>query len=303
MNRNIIIKVLLAAFIGIISACGDTGPKWDYLVDNPLSQDISINIDGKDYKIPAKTTETIGLSQGKHTLTYNGSSVNFVTKINSNKSVTLMNPTLSNYMMHAYIYIREGSDSSGQKLYNDNTREYQSEQGAVRLPVRVLNTLFIDKVHNNWAFFLDEDAKETVRTSSPKKATVFRKLYREADYLNDFASELPAGVIFPKNAQTLSEQPAYVFPIDALMSDCDASNQAIKEIDARWQKMIADPSDIFQGTAKLAFDVTSDLHNKLSKACRTQYNPGRDETQFKAALDRLHKETRYLTDSSTFIVK
>lgn len=303
MNKKTIFKFLLAALVGIMGACSDMGPGWEYLVDNPLDKDITITIDGKNYNIAAKTTEKIELKQGKHTLTYDGGSASFVTKVNSNKSVTLMNPTLSNYILHANIYIRKGSRSNGQKLYEENTWDYNSDQGVVRLPIKVLNDLFMDKTHHHWAFGLEQDAKEKVSTTAPSKQVVFHKLYRQEDYLKEFAKELPAGLVLPINSKTLNEQPAHVFPVESLTSDCEEANREIKELEKRWQKMIADPSDIFQDVAALSYDVTATLHGKLNKACGTQYNPGRDETQFKEALDRLHKEMRYLTDASTFIVK
>lgn len=303
MSKKTISKFLIAALVVIMSACDGVGPGWEYLVDNPLSNDITINIDGKDYVIPAKTTETVKLKQGKHTLSYDGSSVNFVTKVNSNKSATLMNPTLSNYMLHANIYIKEGSRHNGEKLYQQNTREYNSDMGIVRLPVKVVNDLFMDKTHHHWSFFLDQEAKEKVSSTAPSKQVVFRKLYRQDDYMNEFAEELPSGVVFPVNSKALSEQPAYRFPTESLMSDCQAANDEAKVFEDRWNTMIATPSNIFQDVAALSYDFTAEVWGKLKKECGTQFNPGLDETKFNEALDKWRAEMSYLTDASTFIVE
>ncbi|MFV0589392.1 hypothetical protein, partial [Bacteroides reticulotermitis] len=95
-----------------------------------------------------------------------------------------MNPTLSNYMLHANFYIRtnvKNKDISA--VFDANSYEYNSDIGTVKLPVRVLNTLFIEKRHTNWSFGLEDDVKEKVGSSYPGKKKVFHKLYREAQYM------------------------------------------------------------------------------------------------------------------------
>lgn len=303
MKKNIIFIFLLAMLTSITSSCLDVGPKWEYLVDNPLNNEITIKIDDKEYKIPANTTEIIKLTQGKHTLSYNGSSANFVTKVNSNKYLTIMNPTLSNYLIYSKIYIKEGYRITGRQEYESYMHEYNSDQGIVRLPIEVLNTLFIDKANIPWTFGLDEDFTDTVSSTSPYKVRTVRKIYRETDYLNNFGQELPAKIVFPKNTKKLNEQPPYVFPAESFISDCDEFNKVAKELEIRWQKMIAEPANIFQDAASLGFDLASSFRNRLNKACSTQYNPNRDETQFEAAFKRLSQETSYISGASTFIVK
>ena len=307
MNFKLVIQFIIAMSIILCTSCIDNlGPGWEYQVDNPLDKEIVIKIDKKEYTIPAQTTQNIELGQGKHTLTYDGSSVNFVTKVNSNKSVTIMNPTLSNYMLHANFYIRtnvKNKDISA--VFDANSYEYNSDIGTVKLPVRVLNTLFIEKRHTNWSFGLEDDVKEKVGSSYPGKKKVFHKLYREAQYMKDLAEEIPAGTVFPVNSKKLSEQPPYVFPIESLMSDCDAANEFAKNLESRWKKTIADPSDIFQEVAALGFDTTVEQgqQSKLAKACSTQFNPGHDDKPFKEAMKRMSRVTKYLVDASSFIVE
>lgn len=292
--------------MALFTACDDMKPKWEYLVDNPLDTDLAISIDNKAYTIPAKTTQPIGLTQGKHTLTYNGSSVHFVTKINSNKSVTIMNPTLSNYMLHSHFYVRESAkDKSLEDIYNENSVEYQVNGGFVRLPVRVLNTLFIEKTHTPWMFGLDEEIKEEMSLSYSAKQNALEKIYREADYRTKFAETLPEGIIFPVNRLKLSEQPAYVFPIESLTSDCDAANAYMKELEEKWNKIISNPDNIFQDVGKLYYEagLQQTPGSELNKQCSSQFNPGRDDKAFKAALKRMSNVLKYLSDGSTFIVK
>ncbi|MCD7900460.1 MAG: hypothetical protein LUH22_11470 [Bacteroides sp.] len=304
-TKTILYHFLFATLIFLNVSCGDSfKPSWEYQVDNPLDTEIAIQIDGKEYKIPARTTQPIPITQGKHTLTYNGSSVNFVTKVNSNKSVTIMNPTLSNYMLHGYFYINEKAKNKDiQYIYDQNSYEYTSDGGLIKLPVRVLNTLFIDRAHTSWTFGLDEEVKDALNTRSPSKKMVFHKLYRESDYLKELAEELPAGVVFPLNTRKLSEQTPYTFPTESFLTDCEEANACIKEMEDRWNKMIANPSDIFQDVAQLSFYALSEGRSKMMQACSTQFNPGKDDKEFQDMLKRLSKEMTYLTDASSFIVK
>lgn len=307
MKTKLSFRLLAALLVLFSTSCLDSlKPGWKYLVDNPLDTDIVIQIDQKEYTIPARTTQPISISQGRHTLTYNGSSVDFVTKVNSNKSVTIMNPTLSNYMLHANFYIqRNARNKDIAAVYDENSYEYQSDSGLVKLPVRVLNLLFIDKTHHHWAFGLEDDVKSELSSSYPGKKKVFHKLYRESDYKKEFPEEVAIGVVFPINSKKLSEQPAYVFPAGSFMCDCDALNAFVEDLESRWNKMIADPSNIFQDVAKLSYDVTAEFgqNSKSSQQCSTQFNPGRDDKELKETLSRLSEETRYMSDASTFIVK
>jgi len=304
-NKKTVFGLLIAALVMVNVSCGDAlKPGWEYMVDNPLDKEITFKIDNKEYTIPADSTMPIKVTQGKHTLTYNGSSANFITKVNSNKSVTIMNPTLSNYMIHAYVYISSKSRSKDvSAIYEENSHEYNSNEGLVKLPVKVVNSLFIDKTNNHWAFFLDQEAKPEVSTSSPGKKIVFPKIFREADYMKEFVSELPQGVVFPKNTKSLSEQAPYIFPTEALLSDCEGGNKYVKEIGDRCAKILASSEDVFQDIAQLAFYALSEAHPNMTKECSTQYNPGRDDKLFKEKLGELSKEMTFLTNSSSFIVK
>lgn len=296
----------MAALLLVNSSCGDMFKEtWEYLADNPLDKEITLQIDGKEYAIPAKTTKSIKLEQGKHTLTYNGASVNFVTKVNSNETVTLLNPTLSNYLLNAQFYVKEGAKNDDvSRLYKESCREYQSEEGTVELPVKVLNSLFIEKSQNEWMFGLDEDAREQIRSGkiNPGSKHVFYKLYREVDYRSEMAEELPKGVVFPSNPNTLANQPVYAFPIKKLTSDCDAANEYFKEMGERVDNIIANPDDIFQEMGRLLHGTLMDL-NSLDSECSTKNNPDRDDSMYKAAIKEMHKEIKYLSYVSTFITK
>lgn len=307
MNSTLIIQFVIVFSIVFKTSCVDSlKPSWEYEVDNPLDKEIVIEIDEKEWSIPAYTSLKVKVNQGKHVLTYNGNSVHFVTKANSNKSVTIINPTLSNYMLQAIFYARENAQNDDiSALYLENSHEYQTDEGVVMLPVKVLNTLFIEQSHTNWQFGLGEDTKSEMSTSYPGKKYVFHKLYRESEYKKEYAEELPQGVIFPVNSRKLSEQPAYVFPTESLMSDCDAANQFVKDLESRWNNIIADPSDMLQDVAKLRYDAVSELdrNSKLNKACGAVFNSGRDDKEFREMLSRMSDEMTYLSNGTSFIVK
>lgn len=306
MSASKLHRILLIFSVIFISACSNSKPVWEYLADNPLEADIIIKIDDKEYTIPAKSSLPIGITQGKHTLTYKGNSVNFVTKVNSNKSVTIMNPTLSNYMLHANFYVMENvQDKSVDNIYDENSVEYQANSGIVKLPVQVLNTLFLEKAHTPWMFGLDENAKDQISVSYAHKQNVIRKLYREQDYKKEFAGELPEGIIFPTNTKRLSEQPAYTFPAQSLECDCNAANNYMKELESSWQSIISNPDNIYQDLAKLYSETSRQqtASSELKKQCGSRFNPGLDDKAFSEALSRMSEEMKYLSDASSFIVK
>jgi len=303
---NPIIFLSLITVMAIFNvSCGDAfKPKWEYLVDNPLNYDITIKIDEKEYLIPAQTTVPVEITQGRHTLTYNGSSAKFVTKVNSNTSVTIMNPTLSNYMLHSYIFERENArNKNTSRLYDQNSYEYDSDFGVVKLPVQVINSLFVDRTHTYWSFGLDEDATSAVRSTSPSKQVIYKKLFRDADYFREFAGELPPSIVFPVNRWKLSDQPAYVFPVELLMCDCEAANEAIRQLGKKCDDVIANSNDIFQDVAQLANHALTDVFSEMNEKCSAQYNPGRNDSEYKKTFEALGRTMKYMTDASTFIVK
>ncbi|NDV57295.1 hypothetical protein D0T85_04130 [Bacteroides sp. 519] len=215
-----------------------------------------------------------------------------------------MNPTLSTYMLHANFYISEKARNNNiDHIYEENSYEYNSDEGVVKLPVKILNTLFIDRTHSHWAFGLDEEAKETVGTRSGSQKIVYHKIYRAADYYKEFADELPAGVVFAVNTKKLSEQPPYKFPVESLQSDCDVANAAIKELADKCDGIIANPENIFQDIALLAHYALTETRTKMNEGCSAQFNPGRDDKEFKEVLKKMNDEMTYLTNATTFIVK
>jgi len=301
--------LIFISFIIVIAvlhaSCGDNlKPKWEYLVDNPLNYDITIKIDEKEYVIPAKTTVPVEVTQGKHTVTYNGSTAKFVTKVNNSTSVTIMNPTLSNYMLHAYIFVCENARSKNtSRLYEQNSYEYDSDFGVVKLPVQVVNSLFIDRTHSYWSFGLDEDTTSAVRSTNPSKQVIYKKLFREDDYFREFAGELPPGIVFPVNPWKLSDQPAYVFPVELLMCDCEAANEAIRQLGKKCDDVIANSDDLFQDVEQLAHHALTDVFSEMNEKCSSQYNPGRNDSEYQKTFEALGQTMKYMTDASTFIVK
>lgn len=304
MKKKTLLQLAAAFLMVTMASCGDSFKEtWTYQVDNPLESEITIKIDDKEYAIPAKTSSEVKLTQGKHTLTYDGSSVNFVTKVNSNKHTTIMNPTLSNYIMYAYFYVRENAKNDDiTALYERSSREYQSDAGIVKLPAKVIHTLFIEQTHNDWQFGLDEGAKEAMRSTTPGTKKVLYKIYREDEFKKEHAEELPEGIIFPTNTQKLSAQPVYTFPTEELLCDCDAANEFVKELAERLDQILADPSDIFQAVGRWYYDAISG-QSGIDQQCSTRFNPERDDKAYKEAMSKLSKASKFVSNSSSFIVK
>lgn len=301
MNNKL--YALVMAVLLLATSCGDLSEKWEYQLDNPLETEMNITVDGKDYVIPAKTVETIKLAEGKHSLTYNGTTINFLTKVNSNVAVTIINPTLSNYLFYADVYVSEkAKNKNASSTYAGLLNEYDSEEGIVELPVVVRNSLFIEQSLNEWKYGINDKMGEKIMVDEHTQKKVVRKVYREADFREEFAEDLPTNIVFSSNKMTLNQVSPYALPVEALKCDCEAANQYMEELGERLNAILDAPENLTQQINLLAHGVLMD-QGSLNQECAAQYNPGVDDTSYKEAIQKLTREMTYLTKLSTFIVK
>lgn len=293
---NLLRLVTVCVLMVLLASCSDS--TWEYTADNPLDTDISFTIDGKEYTIPAGGSIQIGLTQGRHSLTYNGSTANFVTKVMVNKGESILNPTLSNYIVHNYIYVKS-QNINVEDTYMENSYEYPTNEGIVRWPARVLNTLVFDRGVEDWNFGLEREASENVGVRSAGSSDiVFPKIYREADYLKKYADELPVGLVFSKNDHKLNEQAVYEFPKEALYTDCESWNDWMDRLAERMSRYLSDPSNAFHDINGVQFDILNE-HRNYRREC----NPDNTNEQMNKASEKLFQEAKILGESSTFIVR
>lgn len=224
-----IIQLSTMLLLMFYTSC-DTLPKdmIEYQIDNPLDHEIVVSIDEKEYNIPSgRGMLFLRLKQGRHTLAYDGDTVSFIIKVNpKNRPAVIVNPTLSNYMLHTYHIDKWSNDTC--YISHSHGYEYQSEEGMVRLPVSVENSFFIEvKDYRGWSFGPNKGKPEVANKEVPPvdyklyryrsiDKNLLLRIYREADYLAEFDKDLPEGIVFPVNSKKLSEQPVYKLDDESL---------------------------------------------------------------------------------------
>lgn len=191
------IKLLTILLVGAtLFSCSQLS-KGKYWIDNPTNEEIRVSIDETEYTIPANSGLDVEIEFGKHTLSHNGQSLTVFVKNSADKKV-IINPTLSNYVNYAQLYVVDGTDDATfEKFYesfikiNGDSLNFKVEDDTLRMfaPIKVCNDLFIENTVNSWDYGLDE--------SLPENSTIFsdtgqhfqtskKKIFREKDFWNFF---------------------------------------------------------------------------------------------------------------------
>ncbi len=76
----------------------------DRWIDNPAINEIKLTIDGNELTIPAQSGIEYKFDYGKHTLTYNNDSLNFIVKPAKFGTTSFINSTQSNYFINTVVY-------------------------------------------------------------------------------------------------------------------------------------------------------------------------------------------------------
>lgn len=259
---NIFFSLLLISLLSIFTSC--TSSSVEHWIDNPTDKEITINIDGADVTIPAKSGINHLFEYGKHTLSYNGSSVNFMVK--PSKMKCFINPTQSNYIFYKNMYINEDDERATESYMDWLEKQISSETQIIlndslqtlSLPFQVVNDLFIEKTNYNWDYYLDEDIPASVvlknavvtrrnrslandpNYQAGKFQTVKSKIFREADFFGYLKeSGIEDKITFPQNAVKLSELPKVEMPeIDVNKIACPKGRESVELALEHWNKWL-----------------------------------------------------------------
>ena len=169
----------------------------DRWIDNPAINEIKLTIDGNELTIPAQSGIEYKFDYGKHTLTYNNDSLNFIVKPAKFGTTSFINSTQSNYfinIINTVVYStsnvsQEEYDKISQKELKNLSVMVDGEQAEIELPTVEINDVFIDRMDTNWDYSFDEPFPKNLsqKLNLPKDSYYFedkRKLYREMDFLD-----------------------------------------------------------------------------------------------------------------------
>lgn len=313
------IKLLSTLFCGIClftTSCVQNSSKpscdaYTYFADNPLEQAIKFTIDDKEYIIEPKTNVEIPLNPGKHTLSYNGSSVKFFTRPKSTELETIFNPTLSNYILIPNLYMLKGADQNdwqvNSRLNSQSGKDqhtYNHNGASITLRYKNVNSLFIYQDEHKWRTSLNEQVKEEKKISNremskSKPVTVQYQIVRERDVREIEGVVLPEGFKFPQNTSKLSElEPYEMFP-RSMRKDCYALNKEMDRISAEFKKMVDGNPKNF---TTLLYDFTfkhSKFDSNVFKECSIDDN----SRESRAYLEMIKARPSYIQSLPTLILK
>lgn len=171
--------------------------KGTYWVDNPTNKEIKVAIDDVECTIPANSGLDVEIEYGKHTLKYDGQSINMFVKGSADNKV-IINPTQSNYVNYAQLYVVDGTDEDtfnrfyeGFIAANGDSLNFKVGEDTMKMfaPMKVYNDLFIENTVNSWDYALDEafPSNATIFTDTGKHyQTSKKKIFREKEFWDFF---------------------------------------------------------------------------------------------------------------------
>lgn len=207
--------ILVITFLSLVACGDDSGSSQLFVLDNPTTTRIKVQIDDDYYVIPEQTSVNVTLSAGRHTLIYAGDNVSFV--VNPKDQPAVINPTLTPYVLYRQIYQDDsGKDQWEEIAVNQALTEYVLEDGEiVHLPWKyTAGELFFNRYDFNWHYGVNEPLPEVYWNSSDYDYidTLGRvKLFRLADFYDYLESqeifELPEALLPSQKYSVLSDLP------------------------------------------------------------------------------------------------
>lgn len=177
-------KIITFFMIGILAlSCKESisDKKVKDLIDNPTSETIKTEINGKSYTIAPKSSQEISLENGKHELkTATGEVVSF----EKNWLPMVINPTKSTYIIHTEAYTETPIEQN--TMYKLKFKEVEIEGKKFIAPVEVKNDFAIS---GDWKYSIDENFPETINVADngANYNLMISKIYRSADYVKEYA--------------------------------------------------------------------------------------------------------------------
>lgn len=241
-------SMLLACSISLVG-CFESSTSVDAisrLIDNPTDKEIKISIDGNELVIPAKSSVNHTFEYGKHQLTYNGQSLNFIVKPTSSYNDGFINPTQSNYYMYEAYYSTKGQTRKNEMIKNVKTFQVtiNGEPWDIELPVKIINDVFIERYYGKygvaWSYGINDKLPDQINVEKSTSAPIRYKLFREADFIEYLAKtdEELKTLQFPNQPKKYSDLTKHIVPnINIADIKCDEGREFVKQHLADWNNL------------------------------------------------------------------
>lgn len=296
-------SILICSLL-LLGCSDDAIERW---IDNPTTNDIKVVIDGEVLTIPAKSGINYTFEYGKHTLSYNNDSFNFIVKPSSFNNSGFVNPTQSNYILYTIFYTDEAiSDDKYHELISKdlhlvpvilNGKEYEME-----LSVKIINDVFIERRKNFWDYSIDDALPEHVTLHGEKQSPSKKiKLYREDEFVEFLTADgLDMAMSFPYHPKKFDQLHQYVIPnIQLDEIKCDKGRAFIKEQLANWHSLfVSKGADFVKTYEKLTSNQTFQTAHAIIRACTKE----KDKNQTYKKTVKLLESTFGETKQINFIV-
>ncbi|OCG63210.1 hypothetical protein A9G48_05780 [Gilliamella sp. wkB18] len=283
-----------------------TVERW---IDNPTINEIKVVIDGTELIIPAKSGVNYTFSYGKHTLSYNNESLNFIAKPSIFNNTGLINPTQSNYFLYTTLYTTsDGAD----EIYNKLISKYMNfvsiivdgEKRRIEMPVKVINDVFIERRTNFWDYSVDEPLPNSVtmhRKGQYRSQKV--KLYRENSFIETLKSAgVTEEISFPYQPRNFSELKKYsISNLDINSIKCPAGRDHMKKHLQDWHQLFSfTGKDFAIAYKKLISDETVQQNYASLNECAGEKGIEQAYQNVMKSIEKMTNDTKqinfYITD-------
>ena len=304
---------LLLAFGLTLVGCSEPS-SIDRWIDNPTANEIKVTIDGKELTIPAKSGVNYTFEYGKHTLSYNNDDFNFVVKPAQFGESGFINPTQSNYYLYTVIYsTSEISDEEYEKILKQN-REINKilaiidgKEQEIEMPAKLINDILIERSDYHWNYSYDQAFPEEITQDLRLKKNqsyqeIFRKLYRESDFIELIKEDEQEDISFPYQPKKFSEISQYVIPkIDLNNIKCEEGRQYMEGLLNDWNHLMTlKGSDFTKPYNNLASnDAMAKSYSSVDK-CTKENDP---EQSYRKELRQFVDALRSTRDVNFYVIK
>lgn len=203
-------KIVFLISMLLLAACGESSKQ--FIVDNPTTNDIVVELNGKAHEIPANSSTRVTLPAGRNKMVFNGEAIDFM--VNPKDQDVIMNPTLTPYVLYSMVYRDESAGKEViAKALESSLVEYTLANGEkIELPWRYTQgELFFDKYDYYWHFGLSTGFPEVYRVESSytidnlTRVKIFRLPDFEKFVLDQYGQTLLPELIPEKDSRTLKE--------------------------------------------------------------------------------------------------